>query len=103
MIAIGEFLSNIQPFEISGRKEEFLEELYKVPDYREKFVSAVEKNKSWLKLAESTRDEEGYHVFFYLDHCHCSEFEKKSENSLVLRMFLEGTHPTIKVIVYDKS
>lgn len=103
MIAVEEFLSYIQPFEISGRKEEFLEELNKVPDYHEKFASAVENNKDWLELAESTRDEDGYHVFFFLDHSYCSEFEKKRVNTLVLRMFLEGTHPTIKVTVYDKS
>ena len=103
MIAVEEFLSNIQPFEISGRKEEFLEELYKVPDYHEKFASAVENNKDWLELAESTRDEDGYHVFFFLYHSYCSEFEKKRVNTIVLRMFLEGTHTTIKVTVYDKS
>ena len=103
MIAVEEFLSNIQPFDISGRKEEFLEELYKVPDYREKFAKAVENDQKWLKLAQSTRDENGYHVFFYLDYSYCSESKRKSVNTLVLRMFLEGTHPTIKVIVYDKK
>lgn len=100
MFVVEDFLNNLEPFDYTGGEERFLEELMKVPNYREVLESEIKNNPVWLEAAEKTRDENGYHVFFYLDH-YRYDSGKKCVNELALRVFSEGTHPTIKVKVYD--
>ena len=63
MYAIEEFLSNIQSYDSTYGKEEFMKELKKVPNYQEVFNALVEGDQKWLALAEQTRDESRMNIF----------------------------------------
>lgn len=101
MIAVEQFLSNLEPFDYMGNLNQFLEELEKIPNYYEKLAKEIENNSQWLTLVEKTRDEHGYHVFFFLDHLN-SDHGLERENELSLRIFSNGKQPIIKVMVYGK-
>ncbi len=102
MYAIEEFLSNIQSYDSTYGKEEFMKELKKVPNYQEVFNALVEGDPKWLALAEQTRDESGLHIFYLLSYMALKSTEKE-ETELSLRTFSNGQDPTIKVLAKRKG
>ena len=95
-----EFFRLMKPID-TDNYEQFLEELFKVPDVNRQFQELLDKDPKWEELAQKTKDSEGFHVFFQLEKLPAKLSKKENRpNELLLRKYSFETEPALKVQVY---
>lgn len=97
MYAIENFLSEDRRWEGSGNFKVFLEELFKIPGYQEKFNRLVEEDPEWLAIAIANAIDGQPKASYMLDDTPAT---KIGENELALRKFSDNTEAVVKVIRY---
>ena len=103
MYAIEEFLSTASSYDDANNLDKLIAELHKIPNYQEVFNKLLEENPDWLRLAQSTRDEDGIlHIFYLLGYRKLENGEVESTDMSLLT-FSSGKDPAIKVLAKRKT
>lgn len=95
MHSLKEYLKNIHPYlddDYFQTFDEFIKKLNSISNVENKFKEEASNRPNWLKEAEETKDESGYHVYFLV----VNDKEYKN-NALFLGDFDGGEKPTIIV------
>ena len=88
-------LEDLKPFIAGDNRDRFIFELKSIPNYEQMLKTLISSFPDWVEKV----NENG--VYFYLDEVPYSSIAQEiPQNAVELRLFQQGTFPTIKVIKY---